>query len=588
MAIAEGIYELRSMLQTSMVVTGSGYTPVAGSNVLLYSWNDGNNRKWRFTQNSAGRWRLQNAANGLYMTLGVNVPVQGANVRQWTSSTNAIQYWNVIETGETASFEGYTCPVVRLGNYYDGVGTTWMLDVDGAMTSNNTNMEVNQSSSATSQKFLLVPTALLSNNYPVPTAVGWRRGGAAGPTYWNQGGNAITNMGVGWLCPSTWMPSSSRGYERRIRSRYMSTTTSTYGSWGAWSQWEAATPSLYQQYCYDSNFVDASFSYPTYKAREFQIEVRCVSGETHGQTAAQTVRTIYDPTATLTSDGVSEDGFTVDVTSDYEPATFTIVSITLAGKELLNEPVSVQMLGTTGSITIPWANLDDLPDEGAVASAVYTRGTDLYATDYAGTKTTSLTFTYGTPPATAPTFSDGDGRTLDITHPNGVAGVWVSSGDGVYGGKGLKSVLYPFGRPYKVLVALGDGTLYMQEMPANPATPLHAFNWDGGSFLLECSTDPLVTDRSITADYEAVSLNNRPWQSVHFTDTLVSEFAVSGLLYEGLTESIVRDLMEMLRQHHVTYRAPSGEIADVAVVGASYQTHREYTLVEVNVIQESR
>jgi hypothetical protein len=61
MAITAGLYELRSTLLTSMTVTGSGYTPVTGSNVMLYAQNDGNNRKWRLTQDGSGRWRLQNA-----------------------------------------------------------------------------------------------------------------------------------------------------------------------------------------------------------------------------------------------------------------------------------------------------------------------------------------------------------------------------------------------------------------------------------------------------------------------------------------------------------------------------------------------
>ena len=167
MAITAGLYELRSTLLTSMTVTGSGYTPVKGSNVVLYSLNDGNNRKWRLTQ-SNGRWRLQNGANGLYMTLASSTPANGVNVRQWTSSTNAIQWWNVIETGETVTLDGYTCPVVKLGSYATTDGATWMLDVDRAMTTNSTNVQIWTANETDAQEFVLVPTTLLDQTMPVP------------------------------------------------------------------------------------------------------------------------------------------------------------------------------------------------------------------------------------------------------------------------------------------------------------------------------------------------------------------------------------------------------------------------------------
>lgn len=584
------MYELRSMLQTSMVVTGSGYTPVKGSNVFLYSWNDGNNRKWNFTQDSGGRWRLQNAANGLYMTLASNTPANGVNIRQWTSSTNAIQYWNIIETGETANFEGYTCPVVKLGSYATSDGNTWMMDVDRAMTTNNTNIQIwpRKTNGVENQEFLLVPSALANNSYPTPAGLGWTRNLNNNP-YGTQAGQDVTDMKLGWRMPSTWTPTSTRGYERRVRSRLMDATTSTWGAWSTWTQWADVDPYVRDVYCYDMNLLDASFNIASHKAKEFQAEVRCKNGAVHGQTVSRVVRNIVDPTATLTSGGVSDDGLVVNVTSDYAPATYTITSMVLDGKELVSQPTAVQMLGTQGTITVPWDSLDGIPEDGAVASVRYTRGTDLFANiNGGGTRSATLEITYGEEPSTSPTLTETDGRTLKVTHPSGVTGVWVSNGTGVYGGVGENEVIYPFSSSFDVLVAIGDGTMYRTTMVAQEGTPVHAFNWDGGSFLLECDTDPLVTDRTITADYEAMSLNSRPWQSVHFTDTLASEFSVVGLLYEGVTSSHVSDLMDMLRQQHVTYRAPSGEVAEVAVVSASYQTHREFTKVEVNLIQESR
>lgn len=587
--VANQIYEVHTTsYDPYMVVTGSGYTPVAGSNVFMYSNNDSNNRKWRLLQDSQGRWRFQNLANGLYMTLGASTPANGVNVRQWTSSTNAIQYWSITEFG-TVRYDGLSgCPVVEIGSYATSDAHTWMLDIESAMVSDNSNVRIARySSTSKTQEFFLVPVTPLDNGYPTPASVGWRRGGATGVPYATQGGNAATNMCVGWLCPSTWIPNESLGYERRVRVRRMDGTTSTWGAWGEWEAWSAVDPAMYEQYCYDTSAIDASFTYPTHKAVEVQAEVRAVANDKHGPVAASTMRAIYDPTATMTSGGATKGGLVVNVATDYTPATYTITSLVVDGKEMLSKATSIQCTNANSTLTIPWANMLDIPAEGDSATVTYTRGTDLFAT-FGGTRTATMTFSYGEAPETAPTFSGGKGMVLDVTHPLGVDGVYMSSGNGVFGDADGKSIVYPFGSQYRVLVSIANGKLYFAEKSTELGVPVHAFNWDGGSFLLECDTDPLVTDRVVTADYEAVSLNKRQWQSVLFTDTLSSEFTVTGLLYKGVTESTVDDLMKMMGRHHVTYRAPSGEVVDVAVVDASYQTHREFTKVEVNLIQETR
>ena len=586
---ANQIYEVHTTsYDPYMVVTGSGYTPVAGSNVFMYSNNDSNNRKWRLLQDSQGRWRFQNLANGLYMTLGASTPANGVNVRQWTSSTNAIQYWSITELG-TVRYEGLSgCPVVEIGSYATSDAHTWMLDIESAMVSDNSNVKIARySSTSKTQEFFLVPVPPLDNGYPTPASVGWRRGGATGVPYATQGGNAATNMCVGWLCPSTWIPSDSLGYERRVRVRRMDGTTSTWGAWGEWEAWSAVDPAMYEQYCYDTSAIDASFTYPTHKAVEVQAEVRAVANDKHGPVAASTMRAIYDPTATLTSGGATRGGLVVNVATDYTPATYTITSLVVDGSEILGKATSIQCTNANSTLTIPWANLLDIPAEGASATVTYTRGTDLFAT-FGGTRTATMTFSYGEQPEDAPTFSDGDGRVLNATHPLGVDGVWMSSGNGVFSDADGKGIIYPFGAPYHVLVSITNGKLYYTTLSRTRMRPCHAFNWDGGSLLLELDTDPLVTDRTIKADYEAISLNKRQWQSVHFTDTLSSEYAVTGILRDGITKSTRASIVAMMKKHHVTYRSPSGEVADVAVTDVSYSTQDTVTTVKVSVIQETR
>ena len=583
MAITAGLYELRTILQTSMLVAGSGYTPVTGSNVFLYSNNDGNNRKWRLTSTSSG-WRLQNGANGLYMTLGSSTPANGVNVRQWTSSTAAIQYWNVIETGETVTLDGYTCPVVKLGSYATTDGATWMLDVDGAMTTNSANMEINSTSSADSQEFVLFPVTLCNNSYPVPASLGWTASTSGNP-YGTVAG-AIRTMYAGWRLPSTWVPDETRGYERRVRTRLMDGETSTWGAWGAWSQWADVDPYVRDEWCYDLNSIDASFDQSTYKARDVDVQVRCKTSATHGNAASRTVRAIADPTIALAVTGADEEGFAVTVTTDYVPAHITITSLDFGGEELLATPVRLEMLGPTATLTLPWESFGALPEGDETVTATYTRGTDLLAT-LSGTKTATLSLDYGTPPSTAPTVTASDGCTLAVSHAAGIAGAWTSDGRGVYPSDDGTRVVYPFGRPFGLLVALGDGKLYHATMTARDAAPCHAWNWDGGYLLLEHVTGRMVTSRTIKAVAETMELDSRAWQTVTFSDTLDGSLKASGVLWAG-SECTPDDVVALMRAHNATYRAPSGEVAHVAVTDASYETDSNLTEVDVSMVQVTR
>lgn len=583
MAITNGLYELRSMLLTSMAVTGSGYTPVTGSNVMLYSWNDGNNRKWRLTQ-SNGRWRLQNAANGLYMTLASATPANGVNVRQWTSSTAAIQYWNVIETGETVNYEGYTCPVVKLGSYATTDGATWMFDVDKAMTTNSTNMEINSSSSNGSQTFALVPVTLCSNSFPVAASLGWTASTSGNPYVTVAG--ASRTMYAGWRLPTTWVPDQTRGYERRTRTRLMDGETSTWGAWGAWSQWADVDPYVRGEWCYDLNAIDASFDQSSYKARDVDVQVRCKTSTTHGNAASRTVRAIADPTIALAVTGADEEGFSVAVTTDYTPATITITSLDFGGDELLATPVKLEMLTASAALTLPWPSLGTLPEGDETVTATYTRGTDLIAT-IAGKKTATLALDYGTPPATAPTVTASDGLTLAVSHAAGIAGAWTSDGRGVYPSEDGTRVVYPFGRPFGLLVALGDGKLWHASMTARDAMPCHAWNWDGGHLLLEHVTGRMVTSRTIKAIADTMELDARPWQTVTFSDTLDGQLKASGVLWAG-SECTADDVVALMRAHNATYRAPSGEVMHVAVTDASYETDCNLTEVDVSMVQVTR
>lgn len=589
MAITNGLYELRSMLLTSMCADVANGSAVRGANVQLYAANDTNAQKFTLYEESTAHWSLQNAQSALFVDVDNGSARSGANVQQYTDNDTRAQRWKLTETGETATIDGYTCGVVTIGSYVDGTGSAYVIDVSNAMTTNWTNIQIYASNGTPAQQFALMPTTLLDNGIPAPTGLGWAAS-VGGPMATTHVGHSTTAMYVGWQCPSTWVPNATRGFERRVRTRTMDAATSTWGAWGAWSQWADVTPSMSDKRCFDTTAIDPHFSPSSAKALDVQVQVRGKTSTKHGPSASVTLRNVVSPTATFTSAGASADGFLVDVTSDYAPAWYEIKSIDVDGAELLGRGVTVEILtaGASARIVVPWASLDALPDEGASATARYTRSTDLMADmDGGSTQTATLTLSYGSAPSTAPTITASDGLTLLVEHSAGIVGAWTSDGRGVYPTEDGARVVYPFGQPFDLLVALGNGRLYHAHMTARDAAPCHAWNWDGGYLLLEHVTGRMVTSRTIKAVADTMELDSRAWQTVTFADTLGGTLKAAGVLWAG-SECAAEDVVALMRAHNATYRAPSGEVMHVAVTDASYETDSSLTEVDVTMTQVTR
>ena len=590
MAITNGLYELRSMLLTSMCADVANGSAVRGANVQLYAANDTNAQKFTLYEETSAHWSLQNAQSALFVDVDNGSARSGANVQQYTDNDTRAQRWKLTETGETATIDGYTCSVVTIGSYVTTDGATYVMDVRGAMSTNKANIQIYSANGTLAQQFALMPTTLLDKGIPAPTGLGWAAsvGGSMATTHV---GHSTTAMYVGWQCPSTWVPDATRGFERRVRTRTMDAETSTWGAWGAWSQWADVSPTMSGRSCFDTNAIDPHFSPSSAKALDVQVQVRGKTSTKHGPSASATLRNVVSPTATLTSAGASADGFLVDVTSDYAPAWYEIKSIDVGGAELLGRGVTVEILtaGASARIVVPWASLDALPDEGATATARYTRSTDLMADmDGGATRTATLTLSYGTAPSTAPTVTASDGLTLLVEHSAGIVGAWTSDGRGVYPTEDGAHVVYPFGQPFDLLVALGNGKLWHAAMPAQSGImPCHAWNWSDGYLLLEHVTGRMVTSRSLKAVAETMELDARPWQTVTFADTLGGTLKASGVLWAG-SECTAEDVVALMRAHNATYRAPSGEVMHVAVTDASYETDSSLTEVDVSMVQVTR
>ena len=104
--------------------------------------------------------------------------------------------------------------------------------------------------------------------------------------------------------------------------------------------------------------------------------------------------------------------------------------------------------------------------------------------------------------------------------------------------------------------------------------PCHAFNWDGGSFILECRKDDyLETEYSMSKNSETYKLNNRKYETVIFGNGYSSKINnVEGFVAKDLTENDFKDIQALLNQGHVRYRSPDGTVHNVAVISASWNT----------------
>lgn len=575
MSVSAGIYELRSMLDQTMVVTGYGYTPVKGANIALFANDDGNNRKWRLAQDGQGRWRLQNVSTGLYMTLGVNVPVQGANVRQWTSSANAIQYWNIIETGETVDIDGYTCPVVKLGNYYDGAGTTWMLDVDNAMTSSNSNMEVNRTSTSASQTFALFATTPLNNSIQTPSGIGIARAIGETPT---RALPSAPKVYPAWIMPTSWSTGSSNYIEWRYSSRTLS-AANVWSAWSGWTTWAQAVVVTRNGTAWVEDGLPGTVSG---KAIQYQIQARSVavasSGNQHSRTSAAVVEVDFAPTVSVTGVEWGPDGLEISYTSDYSAGTldFDIASVKSDGMELLQGRHNTGFVAPSGSVTIPAGKVSSVPAQGGTAAVVMATSTDLMRT--------TAKQTYNAPFTIAQTtiqleLEAGDVSDIGIVRAtaSAEAELWiVVSGRAVPLGPGTSwDVPVPYDEPFELRAIARSGVDWGTDVVSYPdgiqaAARAHAWLGAAGPVALALRRDG-VAEQAVEATTEpsVAYLAGRRRPSVFFGTAYGVLRPVSAVIVEGETASW-EDVQALIGTRCI-YRPPYGAPVEVAVTGATLE-----------------
>ncbi|MBQ6469599.1 MAG: RICIN domain-containing protein [Lachnospiraceae bacterium] len=141
-AVTEGVYYLRSALDTSMTVDVSGAKKTAGTNVQLYKNNGTNAQKFIITQNGSNTFRIVNLNS--FMAVGT----QGGKT---ASATNVEQ----VIPGE-ASTQNWIFEEADRGYYYiRNAGSGLYLDVKSARRTNGTNVQIYTGNKTEAQKFRL-------------------------------------------------------------------------------------------------------------------------------------------------------------------------------------------------------------------------------------------------------------------------------------------------------------------------------------------------------------------------------------------------------------------------------------------------
>ena len=618
MAITAGLYEIRSMLLTSMCADVAGGSSVKGANIQLYGSNGSNAQKYWLVEETTGHWSIQNAASLLYMDVAGGSATQNANVQQWTDNDSNAQRWNIIDSGTTTTIDGATCPVVTIGSYADGTGTAYVVDISNAMTTARTNIQIHTANGSTAQQFALLPTTLLDAGMPAPSLMGWATSLTDIPLAVQV---AQATLYPVWAFTDAWSSLTDHGFEVQCRSRKMANDSASYGDWSAYTAWASASVTVDGHTARLTGGITGNFDTSTYKAMEYDFRVRAtgtIGGSAyHSQAASMTLRSVNLPTLGITGAtrvAGTTPALRLAVTSTYTGGTTMVrvtgvrqlVSGTTYGPNLLAKPLVAYGKGASFGVDVPLSSFSALPLLGTLRID-YELGTDQYlAASYVGS-------------ASGVTYSDAASKTitvagaltwgtdalaylvLTITSSGGTltTTVYLDAGGEVLeiapDASGKYPLPYSFGSACTWYAFVGStnntwgvasGTIAAND--SHKVRPCHAWNWDGGMLMLEVDEQPLQTSRTLKADYTDYQLSGRQWHALKFGGSADGGYSAEGVLVDGLTVSNKAALTALLHEHHATYRAPSGEVAHVGVTEIQYTSDAKVTRVTVTMAQVSR
>lgn len=601
------IYELRSLLKSSMAVDTAGDT--RGANVQLMSADDSNSQKFYVVEEEDDlHWSLLNISSGMYLDVAGGSTKSGTNVQQWTDNDGRAQRWRITQYG-TTTLNGQTCAVITLGSWVTGSGLTLNMDVYNALTTNKANIDIVTAANETRQRFILYQSSERDADLPVPINIGWCTESGAEDRHGDQ--LEAETLYPSWDTTTSWATDAAGHYEERHRVQVMGGASGTWGAWGGWSEWSTVAAEVEGQTVWMADGLPAGVA-STDRATRYELQVRACAPNADGTVSVgieqDALLTAWSDTtvSAMGTPAFGPDGLYVDYTSTYEWGTTDItlksVHVTATGEELLSGAMSFAHVDQDGTLHVPTDKLTRWVAEGEELTAVMDVGNDLsaYVTE-SSHDLDPVTYDSASGLTVTPTVTVGEGRTLTVGAENGnVIRAWAEI-DGkmhemeVVGGQA--TMLYPFGASFGVwsYVESTDGTSWgiwhrayaAGELPNS--APCHAWNWKGGSFLLELREgDPLETNYTVQNAYQDYSLNQREWKTVHYGTGKEGRVRAVGSIGDALDVEGTREKLEaMLDAGHVTYRSPHGLMFDVAVTEVSLECVRGIWEVSVDMLREA-
>ena len=613
-SLANGIYRLLASWwyngADGSPLAVSGASTAAGATLSVFDVPSGNSDRF-VVETADGTSTIRNIGSGKYVAAPA-APVADDDAFQQTATYGWVIEQVEATTGypNVVTVDGVECMVC---NVCPEVAPTLKLNANGPGDGIVCLKSDSQGffSYPLYSRWIFAPSTAFMAGLPVASGGGWGR--AVGADDWGESQPAQATLYPTWLVPESIGSGSNVMWQYATKRRYQDNETSSWLPWSARGAWTNAALTMDGNRAWLTGGIPATYDGTSYKAMQVMLYVRAtttVDGIDYaGEEYAVALTVANTPVVTLSNAGFGPSGLYFDYSVDYTfgATDISVNSIKLGDKELVNHSFVESTRDGSGSMLVPPYYLNAWIDNGDELMFSYQSGNDVTrnidVTDDVQTATLTVSYDAGSGMTFEPAATVGEGRVLviDLSAYGGERGVWLDFGDGITecqkNDDGTWSVMYPFGSTFDLYAAAYDAqqehwgvwheTLGPSHALFSGHRPCHAWNWDGGSFLLELTDAPSTTRRTVDAEYETVILDSREYESVLFSKTLKSSYDADGILKRGITESDKEALMSLVKARHVTYRAPHGDIADVAITGISYEEQHDYTTVRVSMVQET-
>ena len=614
-----GLYEIRSMLKTSLALDIANGAVYDGGNVQIYNANKTNAQKFVITDEGDG-WSIRAVGAAKYVDVAGGVLKSETNVQTFTQNNTRAQRWRINEYG-TTKIGDTDCQIVSFGA---GNADSYRMDVTWGSTALSTNVWIYAANNNTNaQMFALYPTSAEDPNMPSPYNLGLAEavGGTVSKFLAITGSNKAidTKIVASWCCAEAWSTKVTKGdnsFQWQYQTATMDPVKNVFSDWSKEPGWSSASVVADGSRFDVRNAIPVTYNLATAKSFRIRLQVRSCGTEKstlsllRGSPVVEVFEVCYKPTMTITNPKLTFEGIEFSYTTDYDVGTINVIvqSLLAGSNEILAQECKIKLLNEESKLLIPMSYLASVPDSGTTLTLTYSIGTDRYDRFPGAITVKNLTFSYGThsefPVVSGGVpivYTAGEAFTLTATVSDvGSVRMWVVLDDVMVECDRLDNsaanrvsfmVPYPFGSAYKVLVSgysSGDNPVWYltTNTRTGDSVALHAWNADGIACALECREgEVLATEFDIESTNDKFELNSRSWEAVHFGTVRKGTFTVEGAVVPGKTASTYR-AFERLVGKHALFRSVTGDISRVGVLSVKRTSKTSHTTLTVSMTKE--